>query len=583
MCGIVGIVSKCDASKICFGALEKLEYRGYDSAGIAGTKNKKIEIFKKQGFVENIKDFCENANFKTAIAHTRWATHGMPCEKNAHPILSECENFAIVHNGVIENYAEIKNELESESVVFKTDTDTEVVCNLIAKQSGKPLERLKKACDRLVGSFAFALLNKKSQDIFVAKQSSPLYVAKTKSGNMVASDVLCFEKGAKYYALSDGEFAVVSKNKIQVYDNCLKKKKVCFEELDFENQEIEKCGCSFFMQKEIFETPAVIKRICSAYSKRENLADVLDIFKGIKNIHVIACGTAYHAGLYGSKILSETLGIPAKAFIASEYRYDKTAKEPNTLAILVSQSGETADTLKAGEKCRENGYKILALVNAKESSVARFADVSVLLCAGKEIGVASTKAYVAMLLVFRILSGYLKDENFDVSALEKLEEATKNCFGVSKEIVEMVKNANRVFFVGRQYDSITALEGALKLKEISYKSAEGYPAGELKHGTLALIDKGTPVFVISTDKNMHEKTIVSAEEVHSRGGVVVLVSPKSFSKGCSDFRIELQEFETTLCSLLAIIPLQQIALETAVGLGKNPDKPRNLAKSVTVE
>lgn len=583
MCGIVGIVSNCSASKICFQALEKLEYRGYDSSGIAGIRNKKIEVFKRQGFVENLKDFCEKAKMKTAIAHTRWATHGAPCEKNAHPIVSENEEFAIVHNGVVENYESIKENLEKQGIVFKTDTDTEVACNLIAIQSGKILEKIKKACDLLVGSFAFAIIHKSSGNIYVAKRSSPLYVAKTKNGNMVASDVLCFENGSESHELSDNEFAVVSKSKIDVFDHCLKKKKVCFKKLDFEEQEIEKSGFQFYMQKEICSIPAVIKRICSAYFEKESLAKAIELFSGVSNVHIVACGTAYHAGLYGAKILSEKLKIRAKAFIASEYRYDKSAKEENTLAILVSQSGETADTLKAGEKCRQMGYKVLSLTNAKESTMSRFADVSVHLCAGKEIGVASTKAYVAMLLVFNILANYLACGNCNIAEIEKLENATKNCIKIDKEIIRIVKNANRVFFVGRQFDSITALEGALKLKEISYKSAEGYPAGELKHGTLALIEKGTPVFVISTDKDMHEKTIVSAEEIHSRGGIVILVSPKSFVCGCADFRIELDEFETTLCSALSVVPLQQIALETAVLLGKNPDKPRNLAKSVTVE
>lgn len=583
MCGIVGIASKNNISKNCYVALEKLEYRGYDSAGIAGLNGNKIQIFKKQGRVQCIKEFCDNANTKTAIAHTRWATHGKPCEENAHPIVSSTGECVIVHNGIIENYLEIKQNLEKCGVVFKTQTDTEVVCNLIEKETGNTLEKVKKACDKLTGSFALAVLFKGKNEIVIARKSSPIYVGSCFGGNMVASDILCFEKNAKYCALEDGEFAVVSKSKIQIYSSTLKKVKKSFKTIETSGEEIELCGFEFFMEKEINETPAVLKRIITEYQDKEKMQSAIKLFEGVKNVEIIACGTAYHAGRYGAKILQETLGLSASAHIASEFRYDKNNIKENTLAILVSQSGETADTLRAGELCKQNGYKVLAIINSMESSMSRLADVSLNIFAGKEIGVASTKAYSAMCLVFYILARYLKNSNFDTFEIEKLADQSKEVLKVDSKIVDLVKNASRVFFIGRQFDSISSLEGALKVKEISYKSAEGYPAGELKHGTLALINSGTPVFVLSTDKNMHDKTMAAAEEVRSRGGIIILISQNGFDKGCADFVINIPESERELAPLLSIIPLQTIAFETAKAIGNNPDKPRNLAKSVTVE
>lgn len=583
MCGIVGIVSKNNISKNCYVALEKLEYRGYDSAGIAGISKKQIQVFKKQGRVQSIKEFCEKANFKTAIAHTRWATHGKPCEENAHPIVSNSGKIAIVHNGIIENYLELKQELEKQGVTFSTQTDTEIVCNLIERQTGTLLEKVKKACDKLVGSYALAILCENKNEIVVARKSSPLYVGSINGGNMVASDILCFDKNAKYYSLEDGEFAIISKNKIQIYSSLLKKMKKVFKTIENGGEETELCGFEFFMEKEIAETPAVLKRIVTEYHDKSKMLEAINLFKDVKNIEIIACGTAYHAGRYGAKILQETLGISASAHIASEFRYDKNNIKEKTLAIMVSQSGETADTLRAGELCKQNSYKLLAVINSMESSMSRLADVSLNIFAGKEIGVASTKAYSAMCLVFYILSRYLKNPNFDTFEIEQIADMSKEVLKVDSEIINLVKNANRVFFIGRQFDSISSLEGALKVKEISYKSAEGYPAGELKHGTLALIGNQTPVFVLSTDKNMHDKTMASAEEVHSRGGTIVLVAPNGFDKGCADFVIRIPETERELAPILSVIPLQTIAFETAKAMGLNPDKPRNLAKSVTVE
>ncbi len=582
MCGIVGIIGK-NAGKSCYDALEKLEYRGYDSAGVAEIDGNEILVFKRQGRVQNVKNFCENSKSKIMIGHTRWATHGMPCEKNAHPILSSKKQIAIIHNGIIENFKKLKEQLQKNGVVFQSDTDTEVACNQIQSETGSPLEMIKKATEKFVGSFAIACVFEKQKEIFVAKKTSPLYVAKTKMGNMVASDILCFDEDSEFHALCDNEFAILSEDRIEVFDKDLNVKKVKFEKSTLCREEIELCGFKHFMQKEIFEIPAVIKRICSNFEKKSEILPALEMFKKIENIEIVACGTAYHASLYGAKILQERLKIPANARIASEFRYGENVLKKNTLVILVSQSGETADTLCVGEMCKRQGIKVLSITNAQNSSIARLADVNLHIFAGKEIGVASTKAYVAMILMFYVLSGYLSCENFNVFEIEKLEKQVEKMLSIDERIVDLVARSQRIFFIGRQFDSITALEGALKLKEISYKSAEGYPAGELKHGTLALIEKGTPVFVISTDEKIHEKTMSNAEEVHSREGKIILISPKGFEKGCSDFQITFDKNPTELCQILAIIPLQLLALETAKKLNLNPDKPRNLAKSVTVE
>lgn len=583
MCGVVGAVSKLDAGKICFKALEKLEYRGYDSAGIAGKENGQLKLFKKQGFVCGIKDYCQSAKFDVAIAHTRWATHGIPCNENAHPILSCKKNFAIVHNGIIENFLPLKKSLMARGVVFESQTDTEVICNLMEFENGDVLTRLKQTCTKLIGSFAIALVCKSQEKIYVAKQSSPLFIGMSKSCNMVASDVLCFETGARVYELKDGEFAEISAQGVNVYDENLAKIVPNFEVLQFGEQESGKCGFSHFMSKEIHEIPLVVEKMICEYSNFNKIKNALCLLQGITHIDIIACGTAYHAGLYGAKLFREKLGVDARAHIASEFRYGKFLKRENSVAILVSQSGETADTLQAGELCKKYGYRVLTITNSKQSKMARSFDANLDICAGKEIGVASTKAYVAMLLMFLLLVGFLKNKDFDTKRLKNELSGLENLFEIDDKIIDIVSCAKRVFFIGRQYDNITALEGALKLKEITYKSAEGYPAGELKHGTLALIEPKTPTIVVSTNRHMHQKTMSGAEEIRSRGGVIILVAPKEFDKGCSDFQIEIPNVRAELGGIVGILPLQVLAYEVAVKMGFDPDKPRNLAKSVTVE
>lgn len=585
MCGIVGVISNKNASQTCYNSLEKLEYRGYDSAGMAGFDGKKINVFKKQGRVENIKDYCFENKDKIVIAHTRWATHGKPCEENAHPQISFDGKIALVHNGIIENYQEIKKKLTKQNITFKSETDTEVVCSLIATKKGTLLEKVQSACKEIVGSYAFAIIDDKNKQIVVAKNHSPLYVGFSKTLKMVASDIICFSgKNLSYFSLEDGNFAVLSSKGVEVFDKNLKKIKVKFQNNNLSDDEIDLCGFKHYMEKEIFEIPAVIKRISSEYINFEKIKNAVKLFENIDKIVLVACGTAYHASMFGAKVLKKATNKEADAFIASEFRYSSPIISDKTLAIFVSQSGETADTLAALKLCKEHRAKTLSITNVPYSAIATSCDENLHICAGKEIGVASTKAYVAQILVLYILSKYIENHNYDISEVEKLEESAKQMLNIDENIVKMVVSQQKVFYIGRQFDYISSLESALKLKEISYKSAEGYAAGELKHGTIALIEKDTPVFVFATDENLFDKTLVSGQEVKSRGAKVILIAPKSKNSEICDFKINLPNgLSSELCSIIDLIPMQLLALKTTLCLGLNPDKPRNLAKSVTVE
>jgi len=585
MCGIVGVIAEENASQICYNSLEKLEYRGYDSAGIAGFDGKSINVFKKQGRVENIKGYCFKNKDNIVIAHTRWATHGKPSEENAHPQLSFDKSIALVHNGIIENYQEIKERLSKQKINFVSETDTEVVCSLIATKTGSLLEKVHSASKEIVGSYAFAVIDNKSKEIVVAKNNSPLYVGFSKTLKMVASDKICFAgKDLANFTLEDGYFAVLSESGVEVFDKDLKKINAKFEKDNLSDDEINLCGHKHYMEKEIYEIPAVIKRISAEYLNFEKIKNAVKLFENIDKIVLVACGTAYHASMYGAKVLKKATNKEADAFIASEFRYSSPIINDKTLAIFVSQSGETADTLAALKLCKEKQAKTLAITNVPYSAIATGCDVNLHICAGKEIGVASTKAYVAQILVLYILSKYVENNLYDISEVEKLEESAKQMLSIDENIVKMVVSKQKVFYIGRQFDYISSLESALKLKEISYKSAEGYAAGELKHGTIALIEKDTPVFVFATDDWLFDKTLVSAEEVKSRGAKVILISPKSKNSQICDFKINLSDnLSTELCSIIDLIPMQLLALYTTTSLGLNPDKPRNLAKSVTVE
>lgn len=583
MCGIACLASPSSGLN-CYKALEKLDYRGYDSSGMAGLEKDKIVLYKRTGSVKNIESFAKSFNSPLVISHTRWATHGGPTEENAHPHLSFDGSLALVHNGIIENYQSIKNQLSAKGIPFKSQTDSEVVASLIALQSGTPLEKLSAAISQLEGSFAFGVLFKEEKIILATRRHSPLYVAPTRHGNMIASDVVCFiGLATKFYPLKEGEIVCVSQDKIELYNQDLEKIDMSLNELEKDENLISLNGYEYYMEKEINEIPIIMRSFLSHYRDLSLLRPMKELFSGVDNIALVGCGTAYHAAMFGAKVLGDYLNIPAHAYIASELKYSRPHFK-NTLAIFVSQSGETADTLGCVPIFRDLGLKTLAITNVQHSALARQCHAFLPVCAGVELAVASTKAYVAQILTLYTLARYLAEDNFDLFSLSHLPEAAERMLTDYSSLSREILPAERVFFIGRQLDSITSLEAALKLKEITYKSAEGYPAGELKHGTLALIDKGTPVVVFATNENLYKKTMANATEVKARGGKTILVAPEHFEKADCDFYIPLPTLKNEAeYSLISIIPFQYLAFLVCRGLNYNPDKPRNLAKSVTVE
>jgi len=583
MCGIACVAGGKKSAFYCYEALEKLEYRGYDSAGMAGIEKNEIRIFKEEGMVKNIQTFAKNFKSNFVISHTRWATHGGPNKHNAHPHLSYDEKFAIVHNGIIENYQQIKENLINKNINFVSETDSECICNYIASQKGKTIDRIKTLFNELKGSYAVGLLDKENKRLIGFRKQSPLYVAKTTKGIMLASDIMCFIGIAKdYYPLEEKEIAVITNRRLKIYNSEGKLIKPKFKVLNTNEEALQRSNYDFFMEKEINEIPAVIKRIATTYSKNL-INEVLPLFENIKDIKLVGCGTAYHASMYGSKVLEKAINIPCNAYIASELKYSPCIANENTLAIFVSQSGETADTLGCVDMLKKKGAKTLGITNVEHSLLAQKCDKFLPVLAGKEIAVASTKAYIAQILVFYILSRFLKNKDYNLSDVHELTKYAKDMIKIDEEIINLILNQPRTFFIGRQLDSVTALESALKLKEITYKSAEGYPAGELKHGTIALIEENTPVIVFATGKGLIDKTITAGEEVKARGAKIILCSTKSdYDK--ADYFIKLPEnINSELLPILSVIPFQVLAFEVSKKLGYNPDKPRNLAKSVTVE
>ncbi len=581
MCGIACFVGK-NAGITCFEMLKKLEYRGYDSAGMVGLFGDDFKLFKKEGGVDNIKKFAQGLDSSLVISHTRWATHGDTTEKNAHPHISFDGSLALVHNGIIENFLPLKNELEKRGIKLKGETDSEVAVNIFALEKGDLLEKGLRAREKLVGSYAFAILSREEKKILFMRKKSPLYLAKTKDGIMASSDIVCFFKVASnYYSLGEDEIAIASESGIEIYNSRGERQSVTMTELDSTFEEISLCGHPHFMEKEISEIPAIIKRLEAEYKGGRALEKVRYLFSNVDNIFLVGCGTAFHACMFGAKVLEEKLRIPCHAYVASELKYSSPIIK-RSLGIFVSQSGETADTLGCLELFKKKNAKTLAITNVSHSTLSRMADEYLSVFAGPEIAVASTKAYVAQILTLMLLASFLGGETNGL--LSGFAEKSKEVLKIDEKLVDYVSRQPRVFFIGRGLGSITSLEAALKLKEISYKSAEGYPAGELKHGTIALIESGTPVVVFLTGDPHDEKTIANLEEVRSRGAKIVLVSPRKYEGVHHDFFIKLPDCSSPwLTSVLAIIPFQLLAYRVSLALGNNPDRPRNLAKSVTVE
>lgn len=599
MCGIIGYVGKRkNALHILIDGLKALEYRGYDSSGVAYFDNNQIKIIKEKGKIVNLEEKLDfNIKSDIGIGHTRWATHGEPNQINSHP--HQIGNITLVHNGIIENYIELKKELMESGYVFKSETDTEVICALIDKFYNEKKDILK-ALDivkKLIrGSYALGIIiDKDFETLYAIRQDNPLIVALGIDENYIASDVPAILKYTKnYILLENGEMAVIKKDSVSIYrdSSTIVKKKVNTFEYDLETA--IKGGYGHFMIKEINEQPKVVHDTMSQFlSLGIDGFDKIPNFSKYNNIDIVACGSAYHTGLIGKYLIEKYGNIKVSVEIASEYRYKKLLFDKKTLVIIVSQSGETADSLAALRIAKENNIDTLAIVNVVGSSIAREAKYIIYIKAGCEIAVATTKAYSAQVASFAMIAlklaiknNLLSFENFyqDFKLLKKqMSEALKNksYFDISKEIY----NHNNIFFIGRGIDYALAMEGSLKLKEISYIHSEAYAAGELKHGTIALIEKDTPVIALITNEDLAEKTISNIKEVKARGAKVILITTKDLISydDFYDFKIEVPTNNELLQSLLTIIPLQLLSYEIAKIKGCDIDKPRNLAKSVTVE
>lgn len=598
MCGIIGYIGKNNALKVITDGLKQLEYRGYDSAGIAIKNNNEIKIFKSVGKIKELeKKIDYTIQSDIGIGHTRWATHGSVNITNSHP--HKVGSITLVHNGIIENYEQLKQELIKNNYQLKSDTDTEIACGYIDylyQKDKNIITTLNKIKDIFKGSYAFAILVDNDNYLYATRKDSPLIIAKGENENYLASDVPAILKYTnQYYLLDNYEIAILEKDNIKI----LKDNKEIKKELLTFNYNIEtslKNGYDHFMLKEINEQDKLVESLINIYLQdKKTLLNKMPDFKKYNQIHIVACGSAYHAGLVGKYLIEKYANTKVYVEVASEYRYNKLFFDKKTLVIIISQSGETADSLASLRIAKENKIDTLAIVNVYGSSIAREASKTLYINAGCEIAVATTKAYTLQLLMlsFIALAMGIQKELIDDSSFEdikkyytKLPQLMHN--EIKRDLKNIAKNIykkNNIFFIGRGIDYALSLEGSLKLKEISYIHSEAYPAGELKHGTISLIEKNTPVIAIVTDENIYEKTISNIKEVASRGAYVILIISKHLDKD-GDFyneKIVIENTDSLINSLTAIIPLQLLAYNIALLKGCDIDKPRNLAKSVTVE
>ena len=583
MCGVCAEIGFENCVNDVLIGLKKLEYRGYDSSGIAFVSENGLNVVKAVGEIKNLENkLPQNLIAKVAIGHTRWATHGKVCEENAHPQVSFDNNFAMVHNGIIENFKDLQDKYLKETSL-SSQTDTEILVNVIALQSGKTIEKLINGCALASGSFAVCMIEKGQNKIWIGRRKSPLMIAKNKDSCMIASDISVFAgRFCECFILNDDEFAEVEKGKITFYDkHCrqIKKSAVSIQNFDFGE---EKLNEKYFMLKEIKEQPVVLKRTYFKYFSEEVLSkQEFEKLSKFKSFHFVACGTAYHACLMGAQFIQKFCGKKCDVSIASEFRYCDNVFDKNCLYVFVSQSGETADTIACANLVKEKECTSMCVTNVPYCSLNKLADFVLPTFAGKEIAVASTKAYTAQvftLLIFALkISKNKKPQqtlkkfvlNFDIQDFDE---------GLFKELF----NFRQIFFIGRTQDSVTSLEAALKLKEIAYINCLGIPAGELKHGSLALVDDKTLVVVILTQKDLKEKIESNIQEVRARGGKVLFVSNLKPNVEV-DFALPLADFEECLMPIVSIVPLLLFAMKFSIKKGFNPDTPRNLAKSVTVE
>ena len=612
MCGIVGYIGTKKASPILINGLLRLEYRGYDSAGIATIEKNDISVMKDKGRVKNLYNLkgIDDLTGTIGIAHTRWATHGKPSKENSHPHIDNSKTFSVVHNGIIENYHELRKFLGDNGYTFYSQTDTEVIPNLIHYYYSKDnnndelkfLRAVRNACKELKGSFAIEVICKDYPDnMIVVRKDSPLVIGKGENENYISSDIpaiLSFTRS--FYLLNDLEFVILSRNDAKFYDMDLKPIEKDTKTIEWNASSAEKDGYDDYMLKEIHEQPTAIRETIGSKLSENGKCDFEDLdftkeyLKSLNKIYIVACGTAMHAGLAGKNAIEKLCKIPTEVDIASEFRYRDPIIDEKTLCIFISQSGETADTIAALKLSKEKGAKTLAISNVIGSSITREADYSIYTHAGPEIAVASTKAYTSQVILITLLAIYfsqvLEINNEEINNLKaeilelpkKIEEALKTS-EIVKEFSKRVYQEKDIFFLGRGIDETVAKEGSLKLKEISYIHSESYAAGELKHGPIALIENGITVVGIMTDPKLVEKTISNIQEVVTRGAKTLIITNQNIDINGFDMVIRIPNTNPFISPILSIIPLQLFSYYISKEKGLDVDKPRNLAKSVTVE
>lgn len=608
MCGIVGYIGDQNAVDIIVNGLEKLEYRGYDSSGIAIIENHELKVSKYKGRLSILEEkvIKEGLKGNIGIGHTRWATHGEPSDANAHPHINQKENLAIVHNGIIENYMELKENLESKGYIFLSETDTEVIAHLIDfYYNGSIIDAVQKTIKDLVGAYALEVLHEDHPDqLIVVRKDSPLIIGVGHNENFIASDIPAVLKYTRdIYILEDGDLAVITKNDIKMYDKKGQPIVKKIYHVDWDLEAAEKSGYDHFMIKEIHEQPRAIKDTYSPRIDSDGNIKLDDIkitkedLENIDQIYIVACGTAYYAGLVGKTFIEEFVDVPVIADVGSEFRYNKNFINEKSLMIVVSQSGETADTLAPLRLAKEKGARVMAITNVVGSTIAREADDLLYTWAGPEIAVASTKAYTTQIVAFGLLAldmglkkGTINKKMYyemigAIQELPKQAQSVLDCEENMKKVADLISTANHAFYIGRGLDYNIAIEGALKLKEVSYIHAEAMAAGELKHGTIALIERGTPVIALATEKHLYEKVVSNIKEVKARGAYVIAIAREGQTdiEKSADEVIYIPNTANGFSAVLGVIPLQLMAYHVAVLRDCDVDKPRNLAKSVTVE
>ena len=607
MCGIVGYIGDKKATPILINGLLRLEYRGYDSAGIAVMEENNIVVKKDKGRVNNLYNLegIDSLKGTAGIAHTRWATHGKPSKENSHPHMDNSDSFAVVHNGIIENYHELKKFLIDKGYKFLSQTDTEVIPNLIHYYYAKEndvLKAIQYACNDLKGSYAIEILTKyESNKMFVVRKDSPLVIGKGSGENYISSDIPAILSYTKdFYLLDDNEIVELSKDNVIFYDKDLNKINKQIKSIEWGAASAEKDGYEDFMLKEINEQPNAIRETIGAkldngHIEMEDLNFTKEYLESLNKIYIVACGTAMHAGLVAKTIFEKLCKIPVEVDIASEFRYRDPIINDKTLAIYISQSGETADTIAALKLAKLQGAKTLAISNVIGSSITREADYSIYTHAGPEIAVASTKAYTSQVVLLSILGLYFA-EKMETANLGEIKALKEDILKLPSQVEEILKDLKEVkkfakkvykekdmFFLGRGTDYAVSLEGSLKLKEISYIHSEAYASGELKHGPIALIENGVTVVATMTDERLVEKSISNVQEVVTRGAKVLLITSENIKNDGFDTVIKIPKTNSFISPILSVIPMQVLSYYISKEKGLDVDKPRNLAKSVTVE